>query len=165
MSIDPTARFLVALAGASARDFSALTPAAEVLSAFEIASERCHWDDATLDSGFDRKFCAVIVASPDENRPGKLAENTALPVIRVPVGEEGTPSLPLIWSADGNLPAGTPGTAFATMAVGTAGAKNAALFVIALLSARDPHLLEAWRAYRTRQTEEVLRLPPPVVTN
>ena len=48
---------------------------------------------------------------------------------------------------------------FATTAIGEAGAKNAALFVVSALATRQEWLREAWADFRTRQTEAVLGHP------
>jgi len=56
------------------------------------------------------------------------------------------------------MPAGIP---VATVAIGEPGAKNAALLAAAVLAGRHPPLLDALRAYRERQTAEVLAHPDP----
>jgi 5-(carboxyamino)imidazole ribonucleotide mutase len=56
------------------------------------------------------------------------------------------------------MPAGVP---VATVAIGEPGAKNAALLATAILAARHPPLLDALRAFRERQTAEVLSKPDP----
>jgi 5-(carboxyamino)imidazole ribonucleotide mutase len=53
------------------------------------------------------------------------------------------------------MPAGIP---VGTLAVGSAGAKNAALLAAAILSLHDPALLERLQAFRERQTGEVLNI-------
>ena len=49
------------------------------------------------------------------------------------------------------------------MAIGEAGAKNAALFVISMLAGGDERLRAAWAEFRTRQTDAVLQHPPLTV--
>ena len=94
--------------------------------------------------------------------PGALAASTAVPVIRVPVAGRGRNALELLVDDGGNLPAAPDDhAAFATMAIGEAGAKNAALFVVATLALEDARLHAAWAEYRAQQTGSVLRQPAP----
>ena len=103
----------------------------------------------------------IIAASGDARLPAALAERTGLPVIRVPVPEDGRDGLALVCDDGGNLPAGHgEEQTFATVAIGAAGAKNAALFAVAALALTDDRLREAWQNFRARQTEAVLQHPP-----
>ena len=97
----------------------------------------------------------VIAASGDAQLPAALGNGTDLPVIRVPVPEGGREGLPLVFDQDGNLPAGRAenGETFATVAIGAAGAKNAALLAVATLALTDPDLRRRWHDFRARQTE------------
>jgi phosphoribosylcarboxyaminoimidazole (NCAIR) mutase len=110
---------------------------------------------------------ALIVASPDGHLPGALAFAAAaegeegLPIIRVPVEDgarRGTTLLqPLL---DDEAAQGS----FATMGIGEAGAKNAALLVVAMIAATgDRQMNAAWDNFRTRQTMAVLRMTLPRV--
>jgi 5-(carboxyamino)imidazole ribonucleotide mutase len=56
------------------------------------------------------------------------------------------------------MPAGIP---VGTLAIGRAGAVNAALLAAAMLGARHPEIREALRAFRARQTQSVLDRPDP----
>jgi len=58
------------------------------------------------------------------------------------------------------MPAGNP---VATVAIGVPGAKNAALLETAILAGRHPPLMDALRAFRERQTAEVLANPDPSI--
>ena len=105
---------------------------------------------------------AVIVASEDAKLPAAMARALAQPVIRVPFGRASTPGFALLQDEGGDLPASfSEDEPFATVAIGTAGAKNAALFVISLLALDDDRVREAWEAFRAAQTEAVLRQEPP----
>ena len=145
---------LVALVAAEEAGIVALRPAREALDAFALA-----WRETLLPAGpgsFDTGgLRAVIVASADAALPSALAEKTRLPVIRVPIsqGEHGGIGL-LLDPETANLPAG--GGSFATVAIGEAGAKNAALFVVAMLGLTDARVWAEWLAYRQRQTDAVL---------
>jgi 5-(carboxyamino)imidazole ribonucleotide mutase len=91
--------------------------------------------------------------------PGMAAAQTVLPVLGVPVQTNalnGFDSLLSIVQMPGGVPVGT-------LAIGKAGATNAALLAIAILATSRPELREKLRAYRERQTEAVMNdrsLPP-----
>ena len=104
---------------------------------------------------------AVIAASPDERLPARCAKAFDVPTLRVPAAGRGRSGLELLRDDAGNLPAGSEGWPFATMAIGAAGAKNAALFVVAALAVNDAALREKWLAFRARQTADVLGGSPP----
>ena len=107
---------------------------------------------------------AVIVASTDGTLPAIIADALLLPVVRVPVAGEAKNGLALLQTAGGNLPAAEKeGVSFATMAIGPAGAKNAALFVVSALALEDDRLRQAWETFRAAQTAAVLQLPPPTL--
>ena len=85
--------------------------------------------------------------------PGMLAAHTQLPVLAVPVESRvlrGVDSLLSIVQ----MPAGIP---VMTLAIGEAGAKNAALGAISILALTDSELRDRLIAFRRRQTEDVLR--------
>lgn len=85
--------------------------------------------------------------------PGMLAAHTPLPVLGVPVESRvlrGVDSLLSIVQ----MPAGIP---VMTMAIGEAGAKNAALGAISILALSNSELRERLKEFRRRQTEDVLR--------
>ena len=109
---------------------------------------------------------AVIVASTGDALPAAVAGALPLPVIRVPVAGAARSGLTLLQTDAGDLPAATrDGVSFATVAIGPAGAKNAALFVVSVLALEDEGLREAWEAFRARQTAAVLQLPPPALAD
>jgi 5-(carboxyamino)imidazole ribonucleotide mutase len=89
--------------------------------------------------------------------PGMTAAKTLLPVIGVPIQSRALNGLDSLLSI-AQMPAGVP---VATVAIGEAGAKNAALLATAILAARHPPLKEALRAFRERQTAAVLAKPDP----
>ena len=89
--------------------------------------------------------------------PGMAAAKTVLPVLGVPVQSQalkGLDSLLSIVQMPGGIPVGT-------LAIGKAGAINAALLAAALLGNKYPPIREAVRAFRARQTEQVLAQPDP----
>ena len=84
--------------------------------------------------------------------PGMCASKTALPVLGVPVQSKalnGMDSLLSIVQMPGGVPVGT-------MAIGKAGAINAALLATAILGNKHPQVRAAYEAFRTRQTAAVL---------
>jgi 5-(carboxyamino)imidazole ribonucleotide mutase len=89
--------------------------------------------------------------------PGMAASKTPLPVLGVPVESavlRGVDSLLSIVQ----MPAGVP---VGTLAIGRAGAVNAALLAASILGGKHPQFREAVRAYRERQTRAVLARPDP----
>jgi 5-(carboxyamino)imidazole ribonucleotide mutase len=89
--------------------------------------------------------------------PGMTASKTLLPVIGVPIRSKALSGLDSLLSIV-QMPFGVP---VATVAIGEAGARNAALLATAILAARHPLLRDALAAFRERQTAEVLARPDP----
>ncbi|MGB5131507.1 MAG: 5-(carboxyamino)imidazole ribonucleotide mutase [Steroidobacteraceae bacterium] len=89
--------------------------------------------------------------------PGAAAAKTLLPVIGVPIQSKALQGLDSLLSMV-QMPAGIP---VATVAIGEPGAKNAALLAVAILAGRHAPLMDALRAFRERQTAEVLAKPDP----
>ena len=83
--------------------------------------------------------------------PGMLAALTPVPVLGVPVMSKSLSGLDSLYSIV-QMPAGVP---VATFAIGEAGAKNAALFAVAMLSITQPSLRERLHAWRHQQTQSV----------
>jgi 5-(carboxyamino)imidazole ribonucleotide mutase len=89
--------------------------------------------------------------------PGMCAAKTILPVLGVPIESavlHGVDSLLSIVQ----MPAGVP---VGTLAIGTAGAMNAALLAAAILSLKTPAIREALKNFRASRTQEVLDNPDP----
>jgi len=89
--------------------------------------------------------------------PGMAASKTVLPVLGVPVQSQalnGLDSLLSIVQMPGGIPVGT-------LAIGKAGAINAALLAAAMLGNQYPAIREAVRAFRDQQTASVLSQPDP----
>jgi 5-(carboxyamino)imidazole ribonucleotide mutase len=89
--------------------------------------------------------------------PGMAAAKTPLPVIGVPVQSKALNGLDSLLSIV-QMPAGVP---VATVAIGKAGAKNAALLAAAILAPHHPAIREALDRFRQRQTDDVLARPDP----
>jgi 5-(carboxyamino)imidazole ribonucleotide mutase len=89
--------------------------------------------------------------------PGMTASKTVLPVLGVPVQSaalSGTDSVLSILQMPAGIPVGT-------LAIGKAGAINAALLAAAMLGNKHPHIREALKAHRAKQTADVLANPDP----
>lgn len=84
--------------------------------------------------------------------PGMVAAQTILPVFGVPVQSAALNGIDSLLSIV-QMPAGIP---VGTLAIGKAGATNAALLAIAVLATTRPELREKLRAYREKQTNTVL---------
>lgn len=84
--------------------------------------------------------------------PGMLAANTTVPVIGVPVKTRTLSGVDSLLSIV-QMPAGVP---VATMAIGDAGATNAALFAAAMLAVRDAPVATALATYREHQTQQAM---------
>ncbi|MDP9054513.1 MAG: 5-(carboxyamino)imidazole ribonucleotide mutase [Acidobacteriota bacterium] len=87
--------------------------------------------------------------------PGMTAAHTILPVLGVPVESKALKGLDSLLSIV-QMPAGVP---VATLAIGTAGAKNAALLAISILGNKRRPLREKLRAFREQQKRRVLDEP------
>ncbi len=89
--------------------------------------------------------------------PGMVAANTVVPVLGVPVEShalKGMDSLLSIAQMPGGIPVGT-------LAIGKAGATNAALLAVAILANSRPELRAKLEAFRKQQTETVLNTSLP----
>jgi 5-(carboxyamino)imidazole ribonucleotide mutase len=126
----------------------------EVVSAHRTPDKLFDYAEAAGPRGLE-----VIIAGAGgaAHLPGMCAAKTALPVLGVPVESmvlRGVDSLLSIVQ----MPAGVP---VATFAIGRAGAKNAALFAVAMLALRSEALREKLRDFRRNQTENVLEHADP----
>lgn len=100
-----------------------------------------------------RGFRAIIAgAGGAAHLPGMLAAKTSVPVIGVPIQSKALNGMDSLLSIV-QMPAGIP---VATVAIGKAGAINAALLAAAMLSNDDPHIAMAVNQFRQAQTERVL---------
>ena len=109
-------------------------------------------------SARDRGLKVIIAgAGGAAHLPGMCAAKTSLPVLGVPVQSKTLNGLDSLLSIV-QMPAGIP---VATVAIGVAGAKNAALLAASILADRHPAIDEALASYRSRQTDDVLSQPDP----
>jgi 5-(carboxyamino)imidazole ribonucleotide mutase len=145
----------------SKSDWPTMSKAAEVLGELEVEHEArvvsAHrTPDLLFDyvgSAADRGIRVVIAgAGGAAHLPGMAAAKTELPVLGVPIESrvlKGVDSLLSIVQ----MPAGVP---VGTLAIGTAGAANAALLAASILALQDPALARRLQARRERQTASVL---------
>ena len=107
----------------------------------------------------EKRGIEVIIAGAGgaAHLPGMTAAKTVLPVFGVPVESKalkGLDSLLSIAQRPGGIPVGT-------LAIGKAGAINAALLAVASLGNKYPKIREALRKFRSAQTNKVLAVPDP----
>src|SRR5688572_32944219 len=147
-------------------DWETMKHAVAVLTEFGVPSEhevvsahRTPDKMAEYAKGARAKGLKAIIAGAGgaAHLPGMLAAHTSVPVLGVPVltkSLEGIDSLLSIVQTPYGVPA-------ATFAIGEAGAKNAALFAIAMLAIEDQGLRTKLDAFRQKQTDKVLGLKLP----
>lgn len=157
---------LVGLIMGSTSDWSAMEHAASTLETLGVPCEvRVVSAHRTPDLLFEYAASAeerglqVIIAGAGgaAHLPGMVAAKTVLPVLGVPIQSQalnGLDSLLSIVQMPGGVPVGT-------LAIGKAGAINAALLAAAMLGNQYPAIREAARAFRDRQTATVLSQPDP----
>lgn len=152
---------LVGIIMGSQSDWETMQHAAETLTTLGIPFEtRVVSAHRTPDLLFEYAAAAegrgieVIIAGAGgaAHLPGMTAAKTALPVLGVPVQSKTLNGLDSLLSIV-QMPAGIP---VGTLAIGRAGAINAALLAAAILGGKYPQYRAALHAYRTRQTENVL---------
>ena len=85
--------------------------------------------------------------------PGMVAAQTIIPVLGVPIQSAALNGMDSLLSIV-QMPAGIP---VGTLAIGDAGAKNAALLAIAILGISHPTLRQKLQAFREEQTDKVLQ--------
>lgn len=107
-------------------------------------------------SAADRGLKAIIAgAGGAAHLPGMVAAMTRVPVLGVPIQSKALSGMDSLLSI-AQMPAGIP---VGTLAIGEAGAKNAALLAAAILANEDPNLAERLEAWRAAQSEAVADQP------
>ena len=99
----------------------------------------------------------IAAAGGAAHLPGMTAAKTSLPVLGVPIQSKTLNGIDSLLSIV-QMPAGIP---VGTLAIGRAGAVNAALLATSILGTAKPKYLKAVAAYRARQSAEVLSRPDP----
>jgi 5-(carboxyamino)imidazole ribonucleotide mutase len=150
----------------SKSDWETMQSAAQMLERLNIAFEtRVVSAHRTPDLLFEYASAArargieVIIAGAGgaAHLPGMTASKTSLPVLGVPVQSKALNGMDSLLSIV-QMPAGIP---VGTLAIGTAGATNAALLAASILANKDPIVLQALERFRADQTSTVLSQPDP----
>ncbi|MBX7075533.1 MAG: 5-(carboxyamino)imidazole ribonucleotide mutase [Pirellulales bacterium] len=144
----------------SKSDWETLRAADEILTQFGVAHEcrivSAHrTPDAMRDyaQSAEQRGLKVIIAGAGgaAHLPGMVASHTTLPVLGVPVESQSLKGLDSLLSIV-QMPGGIP---VATLAIGKAGAKNAALLAISILAGEQPALRDKLTAFRAEQARRV----------
>jgi len=150
----------------SQSDWETLRHAAETLETLGIPHEvRVVSAHRTPDQMFEYAATAearglqIIIAGAGgaAHLPGMVAAKTVLPVFGVPVQSQALSGLDSLLSIV-QMPAGIP---VGTLAIGKAGATNAALLAAAALGSKYPEFRDALRRFREQRTQSVLDAPDP----
>ena len=154
----------VAIIMGSQSDWTTMKHTADTLAALGISHESrivsAHRTPERLYDfarGAKKAGFKVIVAGAGgaAHLPGMTAAMTALPVFGVPVESKALSGQDSLYSIV-QMPAGIP---VGTLAIGKAGAINAALLAAAVLALSDPALADRLEAWRAKQTSEVAAAP------
>jgi 5-(carboxyamino)imidazole ribonucleotide mutase len=151
---------LVGILMGSASDWPTMKAASETLAEFGVAHEcralSAHRTPAAVmdfcSKAEERGMCVLIgAAGGAAHLAGVMAAHTLLPVLGVPMPSaiNGVDSLLSTVQMPGGIPVGT-------LAIGKAGAKNAALLAIAILALQNPNLKGKLAKFREEQAEKVL---------
>jgi 5-(carboxyamino)imidazole ribonucleotide mutase len=155
---------LVGVVMGSRSDWPTMAAAAEILDALDIPHEArvvsAHRTPDRLfayaETAAERGLRAIIAgAGGAAHLPGMLAAKTRIPVLGVPVKSRALNGLDSLLSIV-QMPRGVP---VGTLAIGEAGAANAALFAAAMIATTDPALaarLDAWRAAQSDSVAETV---------
>jgi 5-(carboxyamino)imidazole ribonucleotide mutase len=164
----PAEQPLVGIIMGSKSDWETLQPAADMLKRLGVCYEtRVVSAHRTPDLLFEYAGSArergleVIIAGAGgaAHLPGMASSKTTLPVLGVPVQSKALNGMDSLLSIV-QMPAGVP---VGTLAIGPAGATNAALLAAAILANKYPAVLTALENFRSQQTANVLAQPDPAV--
>lgn len=159
---------LVGIIMGSTSDWETMSHAAQTLEQlgvpFEVRVVSAHRTPDLLfeyAASAEARGLEVIIAGAGgaAHLPGMTAAKTVLPVLGVPVESRALHGLDSLLSIV-QMPAGVP---VGTLAIGRAGAVNAALLAAAILGNKHPHIRQALARYREAQTRAVLDRPDPRV--
>ncbi len=151
---------LVLIVMGSDSDLPVMEEAARVLTEFGVPHEirissahRSPQRTAALAAEAADRGIRVIIAGAGmaAHLAGVMAAETVLPVIGVPMGGGALAGVDALY-ATVQMPGGIP---VATMAIGSAGAKNAGIFAVQVLALGNERLTAALKAFRERMAEEV----------
>ena len=157
---------LVSVIMGSKSDWETMSHAADMLRRFDVPHEQhvvsAHRTPlwlAEFARDAEARGIEVVIAGAGgaAHLPGMAAAQTVVPVLGVPVQSHALNGLDSLLSIV-QMPAGVP---VATLAIGRAGAVNAALLATAILANKYPAFAEALTQFREKQTRAVLDHPDP----
>ena len=166
MSESKSSPALVAVVMGSTSDWETMRHAVELLDDLGVPNEhkivsahRTPEMMADFARGAADRGIRVIIAGAGgaAHLPGMVAAHTWLPVLGVPVQSHALHGMDSLLSI-AQMPAGVP---VGTLAIGSAGATNAALLAASILATSDPKIRKKLEAFRKRQTDAVLAQRPP----
>jgi 5-(carboxyamino)imidazole ribonucleotide mutase len=152
---------LVNILMGSKSDWEVMKNASDTLNQFGVAHEsrvlsahRTPHQTAEYVSGAEERGVQVVIAAAGgaAHLAGVCAAHTLLPVLGVPMESKlnGLDSLLSTAQMPGGIPVGT-------LAIGKAGAVNAALLAIAILANKDPQLRKKLKQFRADQADKILK--------
>jgi 5-(carboxyamino)imidazole ribonucleotide mutase len=153
---------LVAIIMGSKSDWETMKNASDTLTKFDVPHEckivsahRTPLLLADFAATAEARGLEVIIAGAGgaAHLPGMVAAQTSVPVLGVPVQSKALSGMDSLLSIV-QMPAGIP---VGTLAIGNAGATNAALLAVAILANTRPTLREKLNQFRKNQTEKVLQ--------
>ncbi len=159
-------KVLVGIIMGSQSDWETMKHAADTLDTLGVAHEtRVISAHRTPDRMFeyaeqaaDRGLMAIIAgAGGAAHLPGMVAAKTVVPVLGVPVQSKALNGMDSLLSI-AQMPAGIP---VGTLAIGTAGAVNAALLAAAIIGNTSPAVRQALEKFRIERSDAVLARPDP----
>jgi 5-(carboxyamino)imidazole ribonucleotide mutase len=161
---------LVGIVMGSKSDWETMSAAAETLERLGISCEvrvlsahrtpvQAHEYAVTAEA----RCLEVLIAAAGgaAHLAGVMAANTILPVLGVPMESKALHGMDSLLSTV-QMPAGIP---VGTLAIGQAGATNAALLAAAMLANKHPKIKEALQQFREEQTKKVLEIGDPRTAN
>lgn len=160
-SSNPEPQLQVGVIMGSKSDWPTMQNASDLLSTFAIEHEcrvvSAHrtpeWMMEYAKTAEERGIKLIIAgAGGAAHLPGMVASLTRLPVLGVPIQSKSLNGLDSLLSIV-QMPGGVP---VATMAIGTSGAKNAALMTARILASIDPEVLKRLNQYISEQTKSVM---------
>ncbi len=159
---DPQNSPLVGVIMGSKNDWEIMRPAAEVLTQFGIAHQcqvvSAHrtpkWTCEYAETAAERGLRVIIAgAGLAAGLPGMVAAMTILPVLGVPIPSQSLQGLDALLSMV-QMPGGIP---VGTLAIGTAGARNAGLLAVRILAGGRPDLCDKLLEFHQKQTQQALQ--------
>ena len=148
----------------SQSDWSTMKYASKILKLFNIKHEvkiiSAHRTPKRMfeySARAEQRGIEIIIAGAGgaAHLPGMTASISNIPVLGVPIESKKLKGLDSLLSI-AQMPAGVP---VGTLAVGEAGAKNAALLAVSILSGNNTKLKKKYASWRSKQTKSVKKIP------